>query len=151
MLVERRGLGHTGPLWSVFERHGWEAAHMRLSTDEFAELATEALDDIPELLAEYMRDVTVDIEPMPDAEACRRAGVRSRRSLLGLYHGTPLTARSVQHHGRLPDRITIYQRNIERICRTRAQVIRQVRKTVFHEVGHHFGLDEDDLAELGYR
>ena len=51
----------------------------------------------------------------------------------------------------MPDSIVIYQRNIERLCRNRAQVIRQIRKTVLHEVGHHFGLDEDQLRELGYQ
>lgn len=124
---------------------------MRLSTDEFLELVKEALEDIPEPLAHYMRDVAVDIEPVPDAETCERLGLRDLRALLGLYHGTPLTGRSVQDSGRLPDRITVYQRNIECLCRTRRQMIRQIRKTVFHEVGHHFGLDEEDLRELGYR
>jgi predicted Zn-dependent protease with MMP-like domain len=71
--------------------------------------------------------------------------------LLGLYHGTPLTERGVEHHARLPDRITIYQRNIERICRTPAQIVQQVRKTVLHEVGHHFGMDESALEEMGYQ
>lgn len=124
---------------------------MRLTPDEFAELAREALEDIPEPFEEYLRDVAVDIEPMPDRRTCRRMGLDDPRSLLGLYHGVPLTGRSVQDSGRLPDHITIYQQNIERLCRTRRQIIRQVRKTVFHEVGHHFGLDEDDLNDLGYR
>ncbi len=124
---------------------------MRLSADEFAELVEKALEEIPEKLAGYMRDIIVEIEPMPDLHTCRKVGGTSRRGLLGLYHGTPLPDRSVEQSGRLPDRITIYQRNIERFCRTREQIIRQVRKTVLHEVGHHFGLDEDDLAELGYR
>ena len=124
---------------------------MKLSPGEFADLAQEALQDIPEALAVYLRDVTVDIEPMPDRRACESTGIDNPRALLGLYRGVPLTRRSVEHHGRLPDRITIYQRNIERLCRTRGQIIRQIRKTVFHEVGHHFGLSEKDLARLGYR
>jgi predicted Zn-dependent protease with MMP-like domain len=124
---------------------------MRFSPDEFADLVREALEDIPEPLAAYMRDLAVEVEPMPDERTCERLGLDDPRSLLGLYHGVPLTGRSIQDSGRLPDRITIYQHNIERLCRTRRQVIRQVRTTVFHEVGHHFGLDEDDLAELGFR
>ena len=124
---------------------------MKLSPGEFADLAREALADIPHGLADYLKDITVDIEPMPDRQACISVGIRNPHALLGLYRGTPLTHRSVEHHGRLPDRITIYQNNIERMCRNRAQVIRQVRKTVFHEIGHHFGLDEDDLDRLGYR
>ncbi len=124
---------------------------MRLTTDEFIELVEEALTDIPDALTAYLRDVTVDVEPMPDRLACEEAGVRFPRTLLGLYRGTPLTDRSVEHNAGLPDRITIYQHNIERMCRTREQIVDQVRKTVFHEIGHHFGLDEDDLDELGYQ
>ncbi len=112
-------------------------------------MVVEALRDIPEPFRAYLRDVAIHTEPMPDRRTCDAAGVRNPRSLLGLYQGIPLTKRSVEHPRR-PDRITIYQQNIERFCRSREQMIRQVRKTVFHEVGHHFGLDEDDLAELGY-
>ena len=129
---------------------GYERAGMRLSPEEFAELVERALADIPEPFAAHLRDVVVDIEPLPDRDTCRNLGLRSRRNLLGLYHGIPLTERSVQHTGRLPDRITIYQENIERFCRTDAEIVDQVRKTVLHEVGHHFGLDELDLDELGY-
>ncbi len=124
---------------------------MRLSPTEFGELVQEALRDIPKALVDYMDDVVVDVAFVPDAWACEEAEVEDRQELLGLYHGTPLTHRSVEHSGRLPDRITIYQRNIERICNTRKQLIRQIRKTVFHEIGHHFGLDEADLLDLGYQ
>ena len=124
---------------------------MKLSVDEFADLVDEALQDIPEALLTYMADVAIDIEPVPDARTCRSVGVSDPRNLLGLYQGTPLTERSVEHQGRLPDHIVIYQENVERHCRTRRQIVRQIRKTVFHEVGHHFGLDEDDLAKLGFR
>ena len=123
---------------------------MKLTTDEFAELVTKALDNIPESFRPYMKGVAVDVEPMPDRRTCARVGIRNPRGLLGYYHGTPLTERTVEHQTRLPDRIIIFQRNIERFCRSRDQVVRQIRKTVFHEVGHHFGLDEEDLAELGY-
>jgi len=122
---------------------------MRLSPDDFAELVEEALADIPEPFRGYMGDITVDIERMPDRRTASAAGVRNPRLLLGLYRGVPLTERSVEH-ARLPDRITIFQRNLERMCRRREDIIREVRRTVFHEVGHHFGLDEDDLDELGY-
>lgn len=124
---------------------------MKFSTDAFAELVRQAMEGIPESFAEYLADVSVDVEPMPDRATCASLGIDDPRELLGLYHGVPLTERSLEFSGRMPDRITIYQRNIERICRSRAQVIEQVRKTVLHEVGHHFGLDEDDLEELGYR
>ncbi|MCP4594425.1 MAG: metallopeptidase family protein [bacterium] len=123
---------------------------IRLSEEEFEGLVTAALDALPEALRKYLTDVVIEIEPIPDRATARSLGMRSRRRLLGLFHGVPLTQRSVTDHARLPSRISIYRDNISRICRTRAQVVEQVRKTVLHEIGHHFGLDEDDLSDLGY-
>lgn len=123
---------------------------MKLTLEQFEALVEEALERIPPSFEEYLEGLTVDIEPEPDAETCRRMKLRSKRELLGLYHGRPLTERSVTEAVRWPDSITIYQRNIERICRTKRDIRKQVIKTVLHEVGHHFGLDEDDLRQLGY-
>ncbi len=154
MLVGRGGFGQSvyqEPIAGGDRRSRVRSSDMRFTTDEFIELVELALTDIPEAFAAYLRDVTIDVEPMPDRQACREAGIANPRTLLGLYRGTPLTGRSVEHNARLPDRITIYQHNIERMGRTREQIVDQVRTTVFHEIGHHFGLDEDDLDELGYQ
>jgi predicted Zn-dependent protease with MMP-like domain len=97
-----------------------------------------------------MEGLAVDVEPMPDGETLEEMGIDDPRSLLGLYRGTPLTARSVEQSLRMPDSIVIYQRNIERMCRTRQQLVEQIRKTILHEVGHHFGMDERELGEMGY-
>jgi len=70
--------------------------------------------------------------------------------LLGLYEGTALTDRGWDYAGVLPDRITIYRREICAICRTEEEVADQVRRTVVHEVAHHFGIDDDRLTELGW-
>lgn len=111
-------------------------------TDErFEELVSEALDSIPPELAERMENVAVFVQP------------RARtRGLLGLYQGVPLTARG-NHYGLgggSPDRITIYREPILARCRTEADVVRQVRITVVHEVGHHFGIDDARLRDLGW-
>jgi len=134
-------------------KHPWPGAQadpMRLPEEKFAELVREALDSIPEELSGFLDEVTVDIAPYPDERICREAGVEVPHELLGYYQGTPLTERSFEQNARLPDRITIFQRNIERICRSRREIVAEVRKTVLHEVGHHFGLDEDELEELGF-
>ncbi len=123
---------------------------MRLTTDEFVEAVQRSLEDIPDALAGYVHNVVVEVEPLPDKATCRKAGVHSRTELLGLYRGIPLTERSIEHSDHLPDRITLFQQNIERRCRNDEELIHEIRRTVFHEVGHHFGLDEDDLAGLGY-
>lgn len=70
--------------------------------------------------------------------------------LLGLYRGTPLTHRTTNYAGVLPDRITIYQRAISAVCTTEHEVVEQVRRTVIHEIGHHFGIGDARLRELGW-
>jgi predicted Zn-dependent protease with MMP-like domain len=125
--------------------------HLRLSEDDFLALVDEALDSIPPQFEPYMEGLSVEVQPMPTREVLDAVGLSDPRSLLGYYHGVPLPDRSVSHSLTMPDVIIIYQRNIERICRTRAQAVRQIRKTVLHEVGHHFGMDEDELDNLGYR
>jgi predicted Zn-dependent protease with MMP-like domain len=123
---------------------------MRLSAREFEAVVQQALTDIPERLARYLQDVCVDIERMPSRDDLEAAGIEDPEELLGMYHGTPLTERGLEQDMHLPDRITIYQRNLERLCDNREELILEIRLTVFHEIGHHFGLDEDELAELGY-
>jgi predicted Zn-dependent protease with MMP-like domain len=123
---------------------------MRLSDEDFEQVVEEAIASVPEGFDRYLEDLAVDIEDMPDEATCREMRLRDPRGLLGLYRGVPLTKRHVEELYRFPERIVIYQRNIERICRTREQMIDQIRKTVLHEIGHHFGLNERQLRELGY-
>ena len=113
-------------------------------------MVEQALATVPAGFRAFLEGVVVDIEPVPSDEVCRELDLRDPRSLLGLYRGTPLPNRHVAAPYRYPDRIVIYQRNIERICRSRKQMVEQVRKTVLHEVGHHFGLTEKQLREMGY-
>ena len=110
-----------------------------VSPEQFEELVGEALDSIPEVLARQMRNVAVVVEP-----EAPYAG------LLGLYEGVPLTGRGEWYSGVLPDRITIYRAEILKICHSYEDVVREVRTTVIHEVGHHFGIDDDRLHELGW-
>lgn len=123
---------------------------LHVSPQDFEVLVSEAVETVPETFRPYLSDLVVDIEEEPDQRTCEHLGLRDRRELLGLYHGRPLTERSVEELVRWPERIVIYRRNILRICRNRRQVVRQVRKTVLHEVGHHFGLSEEDLRKHGY-
>ena len=131
------------------ERTGQRAArpHRRMHNevvvevepDRFEEMVADALDGLPEELGRLMRNVAVTVEHGPGPPG-----------LLGLYEGIPLTSRTSQYAGVLPDRITIYRREICAICRTEEEVADQVRRTVVHEVAHHFGIDDDRLTELGW-
>lgn len=122
---------------------------IRLSATEFENLVVEALDSLPEDLLELLDNVDVTIERFPSASQLRRVGVRTG-TLLGLYEGIPLTQRGGGYNIVLPDKITIFQRPIEQICSTYAEIVDQVRTTVIHEVAHHFGIDDERLKELGW-
>jgi predicted Zn-dependent protease with MMP-like domain len=102
-------------------------------------MVAEALDGLPEGLGGLMQNVAVTVEHDMGPPG-----------LLGLYQGVPLTNRNSQYAGVLPDHITIYRQAICAICRTEAEVADQVRRTVIHEVAHHFGIDDDRLRELGW-
>jgi len=105
----------------------------------FEEMVAAALDGLPEELGRLMRNVAVTVE--------HGAGPPG---LLGLYEGIPLTSRTSQYAGVLPDRITIYRQAICAICGTDHEVADQVRRTVIHEIAHHFGIDDNRLSELGW-
>ncbi len=123
---------------------------IRMSRPAFEELVGKALARIPASFARYLQNLAVDVEPLPDRASCELAGVDDPRDLLGFYHGIPLTERNLEMSAAMPDRISIYQRNIEDICDTPEEVMEEIRVTVLHEIGHHFGLSEEDLEELGY-
>ena len=105
----------------------------------FEDMVAMALDGLPEELGRLMANVAVTVQHEPGPPG-----------LLGLYEGIPLTSRTTYYAGVLPDHITIYRQAICAICNTEAEVADQVRRTVIHEVAHHFGIDDDRLAELGW-
>jgi predicted Zn-dependent protease with MMP-like domain len=107
--------------------------------EQFEQMVAAALDSLPEELGDMMRNVAVLVEHGPGP-----------RGLLGLYQGIPLTSRTTNYAGVLPDRITIYQQAICAICSSESEVVEQVRRTVVHEVGHHFGISDERLRELGW-
>jgi len=121
-----------------------------VSKSAFAEIVEVALRDLPEQFATALEEVRVEIRDGPTQRMLRRVRLGSRDLLLGLYEGRPMTERSVEESGRLPDIIYVFQGPIEEISATREQLIENVRSTVLHELGHHYGLDEDDLDDLGY-
>jgi predicted Zn-dependent protease with MMP-like domain len=105
----------------------------------FEEMVASALDGLPEGLGRLMSNVAVTVEHDEGPPG-----------LLGLYQGIPLTSRTTGYAGVLPDRITIYSLAICAICETEQEVAEEVRRTVIHEVAHHFGIDDERLRALGW-
>jgi predicted Zn-dependent protease with MMP-like domain len=117
---------------------------------EFEALVEQALDELPDLFKEKLENISIVVEDYPSAEVLR--GFRRRTTkldLLGVYIGVPYTHKTPYPLlGNVPDRIELYQKNIESICRDEREIIEQVKETVIHEVGHYFGLDEKTLRRL---
>ena len=124
----------------------------RLSEQRFMELVAEALDSIPAEFRRRMKNIAVLVEdrpPEPERRLPRPRNMESRRTLiLGQFIGVPATQRSVFNLPGMPERVVLYQRNIEAVCRDEAEIREQVRLTVIHEIGHYFGLSEDELRHV---
>jgi len=116
----------------------------------FDRLVAEAWDRIPPRFRRRMKNIALLVEDEPTPGQLARGRVPRGGTLLGLYEGRPLTTRSVEDSGRMPDVIYIFQESIQWVCDNEQELVEQVRKTVLHEIGHHFGMDEDDLSKLGY-
>ena len=117
--------------------------------ENFEQLVTEALAALPKDLAARMSNVDIVVEDRPKKALARTMEVDPDR-LLGLYQGVPLTERGEAYFGVLPDKICLYQDNIERAAYSRNDLKEIVRRTVIHEVAHHFGISDERLEELGW-
>jgi len=118
-----------------------------LDREEFEDLVAESFQDLPEEFQEELENIAVVVQQWPSRQQLVSVGLKHRTQLLGLYEGVPLTA-GAQHHGPLPDKITIFQRPIERMCRSDREVRRRIAETLFHEIAHYFGIDDDRLDEI---
>ncbi len=111
-----------------------------MSDDDFSDLVSDALDNIPSELAEAMNNVVVLVEGHHAAEP----------DLLGLYEGVALTDRDTTYAGALPDTITIYREPLLAMCSDHAEVVDEVAITVVHEIAHHFGITDAWLHRHGW-
>lgn len=121
---------------------------INMNEAEFEKIVSAAIDSIPEKYARAMSNVGFVIENDPSADQRQRLHLVDGMTLYGLYEGHPLTRRTNNYSGVLPDKITIFKNPILMTSNDLAAVERQVRKTVWHEVAHHFGLGHDRIHEL---
>ncbi len=122
---------------------------MVLSRSLFCRFVEEAVRSLPREFARRLANVDVVVEESPTPEDLRRAGVPPGDTLFGLYLGVPLSERGSGYGNVLPDKIILFQRPIAAGCRGPREVREEIRKTLVHEIGHHFGLGEEDLQGTG--
>ncbi|KAB8287714.1 Zn-dependent protease [Bifidobacterium avesanii] len=116
---------------------------------EFESAVEEALAGVPERFRRALDNVGIAVADEPDER--ERASMHDPRGeLLGLYEGVPITRRTTAYGGVMPDVITVFKGPHERVCRSRGEMVREIRKTVLHELGHYFGFDDDYLHARGY-
>ena len=119
---------------------------IRVSREQFEQLVEKALDALPEDFAALLDNVAVVVEEEPSPEDLAEVGMEADEAdeLFGLYTGVNLLERGAEYSA-LPDRIAIYRGPILRACTSRREVVREVRDTVIHELGHYFGMEEDQM------
>jgi predicted Zn-dependent protease with MMP-like domain len=118
---------------------------------EFERLVAEAVTLIPRRFQREMRNLALVVEDEPSAELLEEMEIEPPDSLYGLYQGTPLPERSWAFGNALPDRITIFQRPIEDDCDDVDEIRAVIGETLIHEVGHYFGLSEEEIEEIEER
>lgn len=119
-----------------------------MTPQAFSKHVAKALEELPAEFQERMENVEVLVEDFADMETLHSLDLESPWELLGLYVGVPINERSVFSPGYLPDRIYLYRRPILRAAGSLQNVVTTIREVVIHEVGHHFGFDDDELEEM---
>jgi predicted Zn-dependent protease with MMP-like domain len=122
----------------------------RLSSKEFDQAVEQALERIPEEFLRHIREVTILVEEEPSEEVLSDLEVQEGDTLFGAYFGVPAGEKSVFDSTIEPDVIVIYKCPLEEYCETVEELTEEIEITVVHEVAHHFGMEDEDLARYGY-
>jgi predicted Zn-dependent protease with MMP-like domain len=119
-----------------------------MKKEKFEKIVEKALTDLPKEFKKLIDNLVVLVEDEAPPEVYRQTGAHPFSRILGTYQGVPYTHRGPYYGNILPDRITIYQRPIEEICRSEEEIIIQVQKTVLHEIWHYFGRTDKEIEQL---
>lgn len=117
---------------------------------DFRKILQQALDDLPPMFRRALDNVAVVVEEWPPDWLLDDLGIPPDETLYGFYHGIPLPERSTALSGNLPDKISIYRGPLEEDFPDPGELRREIRITLLHEIGHYFGMDEEELERLGY-
>ena len=117
---------------------------------DFDRLVVDAINELPQSLKDRLSNVSVVVEDKPNSSVLGKLRLLPNTLLMGLFQGIPLNKKSVWHSGTLPERITIFQNNIEAFCRSEEEIKRRIKKVVRHEVAHFVGFTEEEIKKMGY-
>jgi len=122
-----------------------------MDRERFERLVAKAVADLPEEFQERLDNIDVVVQDEPTSRQLADTGLKRGETLLGLYQGVPLTRRGPHYGMVVPDKITIFQKPIEAICRSETEIQREIQQVVKHEIAHHFGIDDTKLRQLERR
>ena len=121
---------------------------MELSDEEFDRLISRAMDELPQEYIKGLHNVAILYADDPDQYQIQKSGLREGNILLGLYEGIPLTKRGGNYTFVLPDKITLFKNSILMIVRNPAELFEQIKRTLWHEIAHYYGLDHERIHAL---
>ena len=121
---------------------------MELTDQQFDQLISRAMDELPQQYIKGLDNVAIVYADWPDEHQARKAGLREGNILLGLYEGIPLTSRGAGYTFVLPDKITLFKKSILMVVTDEESLFAQIKRTLWHEIAHYYGLDHDRIHEL---
>jgi predicted Zn-dependent protease with MMP-like domain len=123
---------------------------IEVTEEEFQQIMETAISSIPSNFKKKIDNLVFIVEPSPTEHDLSRLNITDSRQLLGLYSGIPYTHRDTWYMATLPDRIILFQKNIEALCNSKEDLISRIREVVIHEVAHYFGMTDKEIREAGY-
>jgi len=123
---------------------------IHVTEEEFQGFIDLSFESIPGTFREKLENLVFIVEDYPSNHDLERLGLKHREQLLGLYSGTPYTHRNTSYMGTIPDRIILFQKNIESICHSTEELKSKVKEVIIHEIAHYFGMSESEIRNAGY-
>lgn len=119
-----------------------------MEKERFEKLVEKALAEIPRKFRKLIDNLAIIVEEKPERTVFKYSGTSPLARILGTYHGIPYKHRGLFYGNQPPDMIVIYQKSIEDICSSEEEIEKKIREVVFHEVGHYFGMTEQELRDI---
>ena len=123
---------------------------IHVTEEEFQGFIDLSFESIPETFREKLENLVFIVEDYPSNHDLERLGLKHKEQLLGLYSGTPYTHRNTSYMGTIPDRIILFQKNIESVCHSIEELKNKVKEVIIHEIAHYFGMSESEVRKAGY-
>lgn len=121
-----------------------------VSEEDFQKYIEQSLKLVPQNFQNKLENIVFIVEDYPSKHDLERLNLKHKEQLLGLYSGVPYTHRNTYYMGVIPDRIILFQKNIQSICNSESELKDKIREVIIHEIAHYFGMNENEIRKAGY-